>query len=160
MLRIASFALALAQWFLEPRHGLCSTRIYLQVMKWISRRIRLWNSTWQVHPNIYGFQISSKIALLLVDRFGKLVLLHNHSYLHKSILCDESKVLGLVGNGEQVDIYCVDPVSGTNPLEFVVPAWRDLKGSQSEADVNSFTVPEQNPTLVRCKTSMWIPHWY
>jgi hypothetical protein len=32
------------------------------------------------------------LALLLVDRFGKLVLLHNLSYLHKSIFCEESKV--------------------------------------------------------------------
>ena len=44
------------------------------------------------------------LALLPVDGFGKLVLLHNLSYLHKSIPCDESKVLSLVGNGEQADV--------------------------------------------------------
>jgi len=66
------------------------------------------------------------LALLLVDGFGKLVLLHNLCYLHKSIFCEESKVLG-------------------------------LSGCQSESDVKSLSVPEQNPILVRGKACLWIP---
>jgi hypothetical protein len=97
------------------------------------------------------------LALLLVNGFGKLVLLHNVSYLHKSIICEESKILGLAGHSEQAEVFRIDPVAATKPLEFSVPAWRDLKGCQTESDVNALTVPDQNPTMVRCKTSLWIP---
>jgi len=97
------------------------------------------------------------LALLLVDGFGKLVLLHNLSYLHKSIFCDESKVLGLSGNSDQAEVFRIDPVSATKHVEFAVPTWRDMKGCQSEEAVNSLTVPDQNPILVKCKACLWIP---
>jgi hypothetical protein len=71
------------------------------------------------------------LAILLVDGFGKLMLLHNLSYLNENIFCSEAKVLGLSGQEERAEVYRVDPKSASQGLEISVPAWRDLKGTQS-----------------------------
>jgi hypothetical protein len=64
------------------------------------------------------------LAILLVDGFGKLVLLHNVSYLQENIVCSELKVLGLCGFDKHADVYRVDPKSASLSTEFPVPAWR------------------------------------
>jgi len=35
------------------------------------------------------------LSILVVDGFGKLVLLHSVSYLQENLFCNESKILGL-----------------------------------------------------------------
>jgi hypothetical protein len=76
------------------------------------------------------------LSLLVVNGFGKLVLLHNVSYLQENLFCSEAKVLGLCGDGKQAEVYRIDPTSASRALEFQVPSWRDLKGSQSSSEVD------------------------
>jgi hypothetical protein len=97
------------------------------------------------------------LALLLVDGFGKLVLLHNLSYLQENIFCSESKILGLCGQSNKAEVYRIDSVSASSSLEFPVPSWRDLKGTQTELDVDALSVPDQNPAMAKFKNSLWIP---
>jgi hypothetical protein len=49
------------------------------------------------------------LSLLAVDGFGKLVLLHNVSYLQENLFCSESKILGLCGCDDLADVYRIDP---------------------------------------------------
>jgi hypothetical protein len=97
------------------------------------------------------------LALLVVDGFGKLVLLHDVNFLQENIFCSESKVLGLCGDGRQAEVYRIDPVSASKSIEFPVPTWRDIKSSQSNKDVDALIVPEQSPTMARFNQSLWIP---
>jgi hypothetical protein len=97
------------------------------------------------------------LALLVVDGFGNLVLLHNANFLQENIFCSESKVLGLCGDGRQAEVYRIDPVSASKSIEFPVPTWRDIKSSQSNKDVDALIVPEQSPTIARFNQSLWIP---
>lgn len=57
----------------------------------------------------------------------------------------------------QADVYQVDSMSAVRALEFGVPAWRDLKGVQSESEVDALAAPEQNPSMTQVKNSVWIP---
>jgi hypothetical protein len=68
------------------------------------------------------------LSLLVVNGFGKLVLLHNVSYLQENLFCSEAKVLGLCGDGKEAEVYGIDPTSASWALEFQVPSWQDLKG--------------------------------
>ena len=70
-----------------------------------------------------------------MDGFGKLVLLHNVSYLQENIFCTEAKVLGLCGDDRQAEAYRIDSKSASTALEIQVPVWRDLKGTQSVTDI-------------------------
>jgi hypothetical protein len=97
------------------------------------------------------------LAMLLVNGFGKLVLLHNVSYLQENLFCSEAKVLGLCGSDSQAEVYRIDPKSASTSLELPVPTWRDLKGLQPGTDLNSIVVPDQNPPVARFKNSLWIP---
>ena len=97
------------------------------------------------------------LAMLSVNGFGKLVLLHNMSYLHENIFCSEAKVLGLCGNDSQAEVYRDDLRSASTSLELPVPTWRDLKGLQPGTDLDSIVVPDQNPPVARFKNSLWIP---
>jgi len=97
------------------------------------------------------------LALLLVDGFGKLVLLHNICYIQENIFCRESKILGLCCQEEHADTYQVDSSLAAAGLEIPVPNWRDLKGSQNETDILGLTDPDQNPTVAKFKNSLWIP---
>jgi hypothetical protein len=56
------------------------------------------------------------LSLLLVDGFGKLVLLHNVSYLQQNILCSESKALGLFGDSRQAEVYRIVPTSASKSI--------------------------------------------
>jgi hypothetical protein len=91
-----------------------------------------------------------------VDGFGKLVLLHNINYLHKSLFCDGEKVLGLCGSGKHAEVFRVSPLSASSTVELIVPSWRDLKGCQHEADVNALVAPEQSTSMTQFKSSLWI----
>lgn len=97
------------------------------------------------------------LAILLVDGLGKLILLHNLCYLQENLFCSETKILGLCGIKEKAEVYRIDSKSASMNLELPVPAWRELKGAQSEMDVLALTVPDQNPTTARFKNSLWIP---
>ncbi len=92
--------------------------------------------------------------MLVVNGFGKLILLHNVSYLQENIFCAESKVLGLCGNDKQAEVYRIDPSSAARSIEFPAPAWWDLKGSQSAGDVEALSVPDQGPSMARFNHSL------
>jgi hypothetical protein len=97
------------------------------------------------------------LAILVVDGFGKLVLLDNVTYLQENVFCAESKVLGLCGDDVHADVYRLDSKSASTAVEFSAPNWRDLKGVQSEVDVEALVVPDQNPSQTRLKLGLWVP---
>jgi hypothetical protein len=97
------------------------------------------------------------LTILMVNGFGKLVLLHNVSYLQENLFCSESKVLGHCGEGNKADVYRVDSKSATGSFELSVPAWCDLKSLQPGSDLDSLVVPDQNPSTAHFKNSLWIP---
>jgi hypothetical protein len=97
------------------------------------------------------------LAMLVVNGFGKLTLLHNVNYLQENLFCNEAKVLGLCGDESQAEVYRVDPKSASTNFEITAPAWRDLKSLQQGADLDTLVVPDQNPQITRVKNSLWIP---
>jgi hypothetical protein len=113
----------------------------------------------QVVEDVWVSNLSKNpgLALLVVNGFGKLVLLHNVCYLQENIFCSEANVLGLTGEDSQAEVYRIDPKSASMPLELSVPAWRDLKGVQVGADLDALIVAEQNISVVKFKNSLWIP---
>ena len=88
----------------------------------------------------------SGLSILLVDGFGELILLHNICYLQENIFCEESKILGLCGDDRQADVYRIDSKTASSPLEISVLTWQDLKGMKLSTDIDSWSVPDQNPT--------------
>jgi hypothetical protein len=97
------------------------------------------------------------LSILAIDGFGKLILLHNVSYLRENLFCNESKILGLYGGESQAEVFRIDSKSASTTLELAVPSWRDLKGTQSSADVGALVVPDQNPTIAKFKNSLMVP---
>jgi len=77
------------------------------------------------------------LSILVVDGFGKLVLLHNVSYLKENVFCSESQILGLCGDNSQAEVLHIDSNSASTQNEFSVPTWRDLKGVQSGSDLDA-----------------------
>lgn len=108
-----------------------------------------------------GFKFGKNLGLsiLVVDGFGKLVLLHNVnvSYLQENLFCSESKILGLCSDDCLAKVYRIDSKMALTMLEIMVPTWRDQKGNQSSGDVEALTVADQNPTMTQFKNSLWIP---
>ncbi len=96
---------------------------------------------------ISNLQKNPGLAILAVDGFGKLVLLHNVSYLQENLFCKESKILGLCGENSRAGVFRLDSKSASTALEFLVPLWRDLKAIQTENDLDTLVVPEQNPSI-------------
>jgi hypothetical protein len=100
------------------------------------------------------------LAMLLVNGFGKLMLLHNvHNvcYLQENIFCSESKILGLCGDGHQAEAYQIDSDSAASSLDLPVPSWRDLKGAQSAESIDTLGIPDQNPMILCTKFNLFIP---
>jgi hypothetical protein len=97
------------------------------------------------------------LALLLVNGFHDLILLHNVSFLQENIFCAESKLLGLLGGTSRAEVYRIDPISASLDLEFQSPVWRDLKNVASADLVNNLQVPDQNPSVFRGKVSLIVP---
>ncbi len=79
------------------------------------------------------------------------------SFLQENIFCPESKLLGLSGGDSQAEVYRIEPSSASQDLEFFPPAWRDLKNATSVDQVDALTVPEQNPSAYRGKSSLNVP---
>jgi hypothetical protein len=94
-----------------------------------------------------GFKFGKNLGLsiLVVDGFGKLVLLHNVnvSYLQENLFCSESKILGLCSDDCLAKVYRIDSKMALTMLEIMVPTWRDQKGNQSSGDVEALTVADQ-----------------
>jgi len=88
---------------------------------------------------------------------GKLVLLHNVSYLQENIFCTEAKVLGLCGDDRQAEAYRIDSKSASTALEIQVPVWRDLKGTQSVTNIEALVVTDQGPPMAHFKNGLWVP---
>jgi hypothetical protein len=106
---------------------------------------------------ISNLQKNPGLAILVVDGFGKLVLLHNVSYLQENLFYSESKVLGLCGDNSHADVFRLDPKSVSTALEFSAPSWRDLKAVQTGSDLDTLVVPDQSPSITRCKNGLWVP---
>jgi hypothetical protein len=97
------------------------------------------------------------LSILLVNGFHELILLHQVSFLQENIFCSDSKLLGLLGGQAEASIYRIDPVSASMDFETTAPVWRDLKAATSTDHVIALTVPEQNPSVYRGKSSLVVP---
>jgi hypothetical protein len=67
------------------------------------------------------------LSILAIDGFGKLILLHNVSYLCENLFCNESKILGLYGGESQAEVFRIDSKSASTTLELAVLSWRAVQ---------------------------------
>lgn len=77
---------------------------------------------------------------------GEPGLITHHNFLQENTFCGVTFFFGCVelGNGSQVNMYCIDPKSVSYNLEVNVPLWMDFKGVQS---MKQLIVPNQNPSI-------------
>jgi hypothetical protein len=61
------------------------------------------------------------LAMLLVDGFSKLEILHNLDCLPTNVFRPEDKLVALNGAGSKADCYWVNPVLAFQGLEFATP---------------------------------------
>jgi hypothetical protein len=69
----------------------------------------------------FEFDKERGLAILLVNGFGRLVLLQNACCLQESIFCSKSRILGLCGDGNHAEVYHVDSDAAASSLELTVP---------------------------------------
>jgi len=72
------------------------------------------------------------LAMLLVDGFSELMVLHNVQCLPANVYRPEPKLVALCGKGVVADCYRIDSNVAFADLEFPTPIWRDLKRLQQE----------------------------
>jgi len=75
-------------------------------------------------PNKCMEQISKKpgLAMLLVDGFSELVLLHNLESLPANVFRIDPNLIALIRGTRNAICYCIDPASAFTDLEFPTPA--------------------------------------
>ena len=72
------------------------------------------------------------LAMLLVDGFLELMVLHNVQCLPANVYRPEPKLVALCGKGVVADCYRIDSNVAFADLEFPTPIWCDLKRLQQE----------------------------
>ncbi len=97
------------------------------------------------------------LACIAVDGFHELVLLHQVHVLGPSIVFPEEKVVALSGSTQSADIFKLRKDSLFQDHDIPVPKWASLKGADSVDSLNALTVPETNPTKLRCKSILMLP---
>jgi len=97
------------------------------------------------------------LALLLVDGFLELVLLHNVHCFQANVYRPEPKLVALCGGDSRADCYRIDPTSTFSDLEFFTPVWRDLKGISNEDALKSLLPQDQSTNVFKGKRSIMVP---
>jgi hypothetical protein len=97
------------------------------------------------------------LALLLVDGFSDLMVLHNVHCLPANVYRPVPKMVALRGNGVSGDCYCIDPSSSFADLEFSTPLWRDLKSVADEDSLKKLLPQEPLSSAFKGKQTMLVP---
>jgi hypothetical protein len=97
------------------------------------------------------------LALLLVDGFSELMVLHNMHCLQANVYRAVPKLVALCGDGVTADCYRIDPTTSFSNLEFNTPLWRDLKGVADEEGLKKLLPQEQSSSTFKGKRIMLIP---
>jgi hypothetical protein len=97
------------------------------------------------------------LAILLVDGFSELMVLHNMHCLQANVYRAVPKLVALCGEGVTADCYRIDPTTSFSNLEFNTPLWRDLKGVTDEEGIKKLFPQEQPSSTFKGKRMMLIP---
>ena len=101
--------------------------------------------------------INPGLAMLLVDGFSELVILHNLDCLPANVFRSKDKLVALNGVSSKADCYWVDPVSAFQDLEFATPLWRELKNAMMEEAIQNLHPQDQSSSLFKGKQVMIVP---
>ena len=97
------------------------------------------------------------LACLAIDGFHDLVLLHQVHVLGPSIVFPEEKVVALSGPDKTASNFKLRKDTLFQDHDIAVPKWASLKGVDSLETLETLTVPDANPTKLRCKNIIMIP---
>ena len=97
------------------------------------------------------------LAVLLVDGFQDLMILHNLHCLPANVYRAAPKLIALNGADNIADCYRIDPSTGFSDLDFTTPVWRDLKNVTSEDTLKSLLPTESSTTSFKGKRVMLVP---
>jgi len=97
------------------------------------------------------------LAILLVDGFSELLLLHSLEFLPANLLRPENRLVALSGAGPRADCYRIDPTTAFKDIEFAAPLWRDLKGAATADAVASLKPQDQNAAVYKGKQVLIVP---
>jgi hypothetical protein len=96
------------------------------------------------------------LAMLLVDGFSDLAILHNLDCLPVNIFRTEPRLVALSGDGITACFH-IDPNSAFSDLEFPTPAWRDLKNALGKEAIDILLPPEQVTSYYKGKQVLIVP---
>jgi len=97
------------------------------------------------------------LAMLLVDSFSELVILHNLDCLPANLFRSEDKLVALNRVGSKADCYQIDPISAFQDLEFATPLWHDMKNATMEESVQNLQPQDQSSATFKGKQVMIVP---
>ena len=96
------------------------------------------------------------LAVLLVDGFHDLMILHNLHCLPANVYRAAPKLIALNGADNIADCYRIDPSTGFSDLDFTTPVWRDLKNVTSEDTLKNLLPTESSTTSFKGKRVMLV----
>jgi hypothetical protein len=97
------------------------------------------------------------LAILLVDGFSDLMVLHNLHCLQANVYRSVPKLVALSGDGVSADCYRIDPTMSFTDLEFNTPLWRDLKSAADEVSIKILLPQEISNCIYKGKQTMVVP---
>jgi hypothetical protein len=97
------------------------------------------------------------LALLAVNGFNDLHLLHQVHVLGPSIVFPEEKILALAGSSSTAECLKLLKASLFHDHEVGVPRWNALKGAETKEAVEALTETATNPSKLRCKNILFVP---
>ena len=95
-------------------------------------------------------------ALLAVDYFQELVLLHNVTVIGPNFRVPDMKILALSGPGPIADCLRLPPSIFETDLSIECPGWAELKRACSASDVEALVVPD-NAVKQKFKSVFTVP---
>jgi len=97
------------------------------------------------------------LAILLVDGFSDLMVLHNLHCLQANVYRSVPKLVALSGDVVSTDCYRIDPTTSFTGLEFNTPLWRDLKSAADEDSIKKLFPQEISNCIYKGKQTMVVP---
>ena len=95
-------------------------------------------------------------ALLAIDYFQELVLIHNITVIGPNLRTPDMKILGLSGSGPVADCLRLPPSIFDTDLSIECPGWAEIKRAATATEVEALIVPE-NATKQKFKSVITIP---
>jgi hypothetical protein len=97
------------------------------------------------------------LAILLVDGFSELMVLHNLQCLPANVYRAEPKLVALCGKGAVADCYHIDSNVAFSDLEFPTPIWHDLKTVSTGEALKNLLPQDPSTTSYKGKQTMVVP---